>query len=167
VTANLFQPEWDGESDRPGFACRRAKLGGQAGAERLGASLYEIPPGQATFPYHAHFGNEEMLIVVEGRPSLRTKDGWRELDPGEVVAFRVGPEGAHQVMNRGEEPARVLILSEMNAPEVSIYPDSGKVLAGTRPPGGAEGPEDVYETFRLEDAADYWEGEEPPPPQDG
>ena len=54
-----------------------------------------------------------------------------------MVAFKVGPEGAHQVMNRGEEPARVLVVSEMNAPEVSVYPDSGKILAGTRPPGGA------------------------------
>jgi uncharacterized cupin superfamily protein len=160
--ANLFEPEWDGGSERPGFSYRRAKLGGQAGAERLGASLYEIPAGQATFPYHAHFANEEMLIVLAGRPSLRTPKGWRELEPGEVVAFRVGRDGAHQVMNRAEEPARVLVVSEMNAPEVSVYPDSGKILAGTRPPGGAEGPADVFDAFRDEDATDYWDGEEPP-----
>ena len=159
---NLFEPEWDGGSERPGFTYRRAKFGGQAGGERLGASLYEIPPGEATFPFHAHFANEELLIVVEGRPSLRTHDGWRELDPGEVVSFKVGRDGAHQVMNRSEEPARVLIVSEMNAPEVSLYPDTGKVLAATRPPGGAGAAGDIFETFRLDDAADYWEGEEPP-----
>jgi uncharacterized cupin superfamily protein len=160
--ANLYEPEFDGSSDRDGFTYRRAKLGAQAGAVRLGASLYEIPPGEATFPYHAHFGNEEMLIVLEGRPSLRTPDGWRELEPGEVVAFRVGPDGAHQVMNRGKEPARVLVLSEMNAPEVSLYPDTDKILAGTRPPGGPGGPGDIFEAFRLDDSADYWDGEEPP-----
>jgi uncharacterized cupin superfamily protein len=159
--ANLYEPEWDGDSERPGFSYRRAKLGGQAGGERLGASLYEIPPGQATFPYHAHFANEEMLIVVAGRPSLRTPEGWRELEPGEVVALRVGPEGAHQVMNRGNEPARVLVVSEMNAPEVGLYPDSKKILAGTRPPGRA-GAGAMYKAFRLDDATDYWEGEEPP-----
>jgi uncharacterized cupin superfamily protein len=162
MMANLYEPEWDGDSERPGFSYRRAKLGGQAGAKRLGASIYEIPPGQATFPYHAHFANEELLIVLEGRPSLRTRAGWRELDPGEVVSFRVGHDGAHQVMNRGEEPVRVLVVSEMNAPEVSVYPDTGKILAGTRPPGGAGGSDDIFETFRLDDAADYWEGEEPP-----
>jgi uncharacterized cupin superfamily protein len=160
--ANLYEPEFDGSSDRDGFTYRRAKLGAQAGAVRLGASLYEVPPGEATFPYHAHFGNEEMLFVLEGRPSLRTPDGWRELDPGDVVSFKVGLEGAHQVMNRGEEPARVLVVSEMNAPEVSVYPDTGKILAGTRPPGGAGDPGDIFEAFRLDDAADYWEGEEPP-----
>jgi uncharacterized cupin superfamily protein len=161
--ANLHDPEWDSESERPGFGHRRAKLGAQAGSERLGASLYEVAPGQATFPFHAHFANEEMLIALEGRPSLRTPAGWRELEPGEVVSFRTGPEGAHQVMNRGEEPVRVLIVSEMNAPEVSVYPDSGKVLAGTRPPGGAAGEDEIFEAFRLDDAVEYWEDEEPPP----
>jgi uncharacterized cupin superfamily protein len=79
-----------------------------------------------------------------------------------VVSFRVGHDGAHQVMNRSEEPVRVLIVSEMNAPEVSLYPDTGKVLAGTRPPGGAEATDDIFQTFRLDDAADYWDGEDPP-----
>lgn len=160
--ANLFEPDWDGGSERPGFGYRRAKLGAQAGGERLGASLYEIAPGETTFPYHAHHANEELLIVVAGRPSLRTPEGWRELETGEMVAFRVGPGGAHQVTNRAGEPARVLIVSEMNAPEVSVYPDSGKVLAGTRPPGGAEAADDIYDSFRLDESVDYWDGEEPP-----
>ena len=160
--ANLFEPNFEEESSQPGFSWKRARLGRQAGADRLGASLYELPPGQATFPYHAHFANEEMLIVVQGHPSLRTDDGWRELSPGEVVSFRVGRDGAHQIANRSEKPARVLLLSEMNAPEVSLYPDSNKVLAGTRPPGGEEGDDDIFETFALVDATDYWDEERPP-----
>jgi uncharacterized cupin superfamily protein len=160
--ANLFEPEWEEQSEQPGFCWKRARLGRQAGGERLGASLYELPPGQATFPFHAHFANEEMLIVAQGRPSLRTGDGWRELSPGEVVSFKVGRSGAHQIANRSEEPARVLLLSEMNSPEVSLYPDSNKVLAGTRPPGGEEGEDDIFKAFSLADASDYWDGESPP-----
>ena len=161
--ANVFKPEFDKEEKDPGFSYRRARLGRRAGARKLGASLYEIPPGQATFPYHAHSANEEMLIVLSGRPSLRTPDGWRELDEGEVVAFPTGDQGAHQVMNRSEEPARVLVISVMNAPEVSFYPDSDKILAGTRPPGGQG--EGLFESFRLSDAIDYFEGESPPEPE--
>jgi uncharacterized cupin superfamily protein len=108
-----------------------------------------------------------MLIVVSGRPSLRTEAGWRELEPGEVVAFRCGPEGAHQVLNRTSETVRVLVVSEMNAPELSLYPDSNKILAGSRPPGGVEGDDDIFEAFRLTDITDYWEGEEPPEPAGG
>jgi uncharacterized cupin superfamily protein len=158
--ANLFEPEFDADQERPGFTYRRAKLGAQAGAEQLGASLYEVPPGQSTFPYHAHTANEEMLIVLSGRPELRTPDGWRELEPGEVVAFPTGERGAHQLHNRSTDNARVLVVSTMIAPEVNLYPDSGKLMAATRAPGAAG--EGFQESYRREQATDYWQGEEPP-----
>jgi uncharacterized cupin superfamily protein len=157
---NVFHPEFNADQDRPGFTYRRAKLAQQAGAEQLGASLYEIPPGQATFPYHSHAANEELLIVLDGGPSLRTPDGWRELEKGEVVAFRVGEEGAHQIANRSDRPARLIVVSTMVAPEVNLYPDSGKLMAATRAPGAAG--QGLVEAYRRDDATDYWEGEEPP-----
>jgi uncharacterized cupin superfamily protein len=158
--ANLFEPDFDADQERPGFTYRRARLGRQAGAELLGASLYEIPPGQATFPYHAHTANEEMLIVLRGRPHLRTPAGWRQLAEGEVVAFRRGEEGTHQVHNRGDEEVRVLLLSTMISPEVNLYPDTGRLMAATRAPGAAG--EGFQETYPRAEATDYWQGEEPP-----
>jgi uncharacterized cupin superfamily protein len=158
--ANLLEPEYDADQERPGFTYRRAKVGAQAGAKQLGASLYEIPAGQATFPYHAHTANEELLIVTRGRPHLRTPEGWRQLDEGEVIAFPVGEEGAHQLQNRTDEPVRVLVVSTMIAPEVNLYPDSGKLMAATRAPGAAG--DGFQESYRREEASDYWEGEEPP-----
>ena len=159
--ANLFDPEFDDTVERPGFTYRRARLGRQAGASKLGVSLYEIPPGNATFPHHWHGANEELAIVVAGRPSVRTPDGWRELADGEVLSFPVGEAGAHQLANRSDEPARVLVISTMIAPEVNGYPDSGKVLATVRPPG-SPGDGSLAASFRLADEVDYWEGEEPP-----
>jgi uncharacterized cupin superfamily protein len=158
--ANAFEPDFDAEQDRPGFTWRRARLGRQAGAEWLGASLFELPPGQASFPLHYHHANEEMLIVVSGRPTLRTAAGERELAEGEVVAFVVGERGAHQLINRTDEPVRVLLLSEMIGPEVITYPDSAKTAAREQPPGGAE--PGLYRVFRDSDAVDYFEGEPPP-----
>ena len=160
--ANVFEPEFDAGEDRPGFTYRRARLGRQAGGEHLGASLYDVPPGQATFPLHWHTANEELLIVLRGRPSLRTQEGWRELEEGEVVAFCVGERGAHQIVNRSAETVRVLVVSEMNAPEVSFYPDTGKVGALERAPGSPDDPDEFFGFFERRDAVDYWEGEEPP-----
>ena len=161
--ANVLEPDFDSDSDRPGFSYRGAKVGRQAGAEELGATLYELPQGEAICPYHAHLANEEMAIILAGSPSVRTPAGWRELSPGEVVPFPAGADGAHQIANFGAETARVLMISEMNHPEIALYPDSGKVMAREQPPGTpATG---FRKLFRDMDAVDYWEGEEPPDPE--
>ncbi len=158
---NLFEPDFDSESEAPGFANRRARLGRQAGSERLGLSLFELEPGCAAFPLHYHLGNEELLIALTGGAALRIPEGERELEPGEVVALTVGEGGAHQVVNRSTEPVRFAIVSEMNAPDIVVRPESNKLSAFGRAPGAAgAGLHDAY--FRR-DAVDLWEGEEPPP----
>lgn len=160
--ANLFDPEFDAESDRPGFTYRRARLGRQAGSERLGASLFDLEPGQAQFPLHFHLGNEEMLIVVAGTPTLRTSDGERELREGEVVALPIGERGAHQIVNRTDRPARILLVSEMVGPDIVVRPESGKLSAFGRPPGSIDD-EGMHAVFFLRDVVEFWEGEQPPP----
>jgi uncharacterized cupin superfamily protein len=156
---NVFEPEWDSEQDEPPFTWRRARVGREAGSERLGASLYELPAGASSFPLHLHHANEELLVVLAGRPTLRTLDGERDLEVGEVVAFNVGRRGAHRLDNRSGEPARVLLVSTMVAPEVSEYPDSGKVWARTYPPGGEPRGDEAFLIARPEDNLDYLEGE--------
>lgn len=133
--ANIDDPDWDVELPAP-RALRAARVGAHAGARDLGATLYEVAPGGAVSPYHLHHANEELLVVIEGRPRLRTPAGVTTLDPGAVVAFPSGPDGAHQISNAGPEPARVLVCSTMRTPEVAEYLDTGTWLAMT---GAAEG----------------------------
>ena len=83
-------------------------------------------PGSAAFPLHFHLGNEEMLIVLSGSPVLRTLEGERVLaSRARSSAFPVGEAGAHQVVNRGAEPVRILLISEMNSPDVVLRPSRG------------------------------------------
>src|SRR5918996_975232 len=156
---NMFEPEWDAEQDRQPFTWRRARLGRQAGSERLGASLFELPPGASTFPLHAHHANEELLVVLAGRPTLRVAEGERELAPGEVVACPVGRAGAHRIDNRSDEPVRVLVVSTMIGPDVVEQLDSGKVFARSFPPGTDPPPDGVTLLGRPEDNLDFFEAE--------
>jgi uncharacterized cupin superfamily protein len=156
---NVFDPEWDAEQDRSPFRWRRSRLGRQAGAEKLGASLFELAPGSSSFPLHVHHANEELIVIVAGRPTLRTLDFERILEPGEVVACPTGRRGAHRLDNRSGEPARVLIVSTMLAPEINEYPDSGKLSARNYPPGGEAGEEAVELIARTEDGVEYLDGE--------
>jgi uncharacterized cupin superfamily protein len=155
--ANIYEPRMDDGLGREGFRHRGATLGDQAGCERLGMSIYEVEPGQASAPFHWHVGNEEALLTLSGRIELRGPDGARELEPGEVVAFPRGDRGAHRLTNIGDEPARFLMLSEMNYPEIVVYPDSGKVGIRDRHPASAG--KAMRLSFVVDDAVDYWQGE--------
>ena len=115
--ASVFDPEWD--IDEPELGRRVMRLGRRVGAGELGVSLFELDPGGAVSPIHIHHANEELLVVLSGQPLLRTPDGARQLDPGAVVSFPRGRAGAHQIANHGSEPARVLVFSTMNLPEVT------------------------------------------------
>jgi uncharacterized cupin superfamily protein len=144
---------WDGENDRPGYRHRVAAVGRRLGGTLLGGSVYELPPGEKTWPYHYELGCEEWLLVLSGRPTLRTRDGERELAPGELAVFPEGPAGAHLVHNRTEEPCRVLLLSSKAPLAIVHYPDSDKVGLWSQRGG--------YEAIlRREPKLDYWEGEE-------
>jgi uncharacterized cupin superfamily protein len=155
---NIYTPDFDETRAHEGFGCRRARLGRQAGSRRVGASLWEVPPGQAAYPYHYHLAEEELLIVLSGTPQLRTPTGQRRLDAGEVVSFTVGEPGAHQIINDTEQPVRFLAVSNQQ-PDVVIRPDSDTLGVFERLPGGGG----LYKHFRLDDAIDYFEGEVPPP----
>ena len=105
-------------------------------------------PGQSVCPYHYENTEEEWIVVLTGRPTVRTPEGERELAPWDCVFCPAGEAGAHKVTNHGEEPARIVIWSNRSNPGTTIYPDSNKV--GAWPPG---------KLFRLDDAVDYFEGE--------
>jgi uncharacterized cupin superfamily protein len=155
---NINDPVYDELREHPGFCCRRARLSRQAGSDRLGLSLWELPAGEAAYPYHYHLAEEELLVVLEGKPSLRSPDGWRELSEGEVVPFLRGEQGAHQLVNRTEGVVRFLAFSTNGEPDIVIRPDSGTLGAYERLPEGGG----MRAVFRRADAVDYYEGEQPP-----
>lgn len=99
----------------------------------LGASLYVLKPGAKTGYYHFHHGIEEMLILIEGQPILRTPEGERTLEEGEVVHFKKGPEGSHQIINNTDKLVRLVMVSNQVSPDAVEYPDQGllSVMART------------------------------------
>jgi uncharacterized cupin superfamily protein len=109
-----------------GDGLRAARVGERAGAEKLGASIYELQP-EDEMVFHYHVQREELLVVLSGRLSLRTATGWEDLPEGEVVAFPRGERGAHGCRNSSDEPVRLLMVSEVNGPNVSVYPDTNQV----------------------------------------
>ncbi|MGM0592616.1 MAG: cupin domain-containing protein [Halobacteriota archaeon] len=157
-SVNQSDLDWT-EIQRGETRFRRKRLARAAGGDQLGCSLYELPAGARSWPFHYHTGNEEALYVLSGTGRLRLSDETRTLREGDYVALPTAPESAHQVVNDGDEPLRYLAVSTMNHPDVTVYPDSEKfgVFAGSPPGGDAE--RVVHGYFREDDAVDYWDGE--------
>lgn len=153
--ANLNKPEFE-DRGVEGFRVRRARLAQQAGAKKIGMSLWEVPHGEAAYPYHWHVIDEEVIFVLDDGLTLRGPDGeWRPLPAGEVIVFPVGEAGGHQLWNRGESTARFLSISSgpSEGDDIVFYPDSGKIGVYA---------ESISELYPRDRAVDYWEGEKPP-----
>ena len=150
---NLFAVSVEAQGQRPeGYRLAQARLAPQIGASKVGATVYDLPPGQSSFPYHYEYGCEEWLLVIAGRPALRHAEGVDVLEPGDLVCFPEGPDGAHKVTNETDETARIMILSTKASPAVAVYPDSDKIGVFTEDEG-----DDVM--VRRESDVDYWDRE--------
>ncbi len=150
---NLDEADYQADDRDPeGFRATMLRPGPALGATQTGMSAYELPPGQAICPYHYEYAEEEWLVVLEGSPSVRGPEGTRELRPMDALFFPRGPEGAHQVRNDSESPARVLMFSTVITPAATVYPDSDKigVFTGNRA-------DDVI--VKRSAGVDYFDGE--------
>jgi uncharacterized cupin superfamily protein len=121
------------------------------GGNLLGASLYELGPGNFAI-FHFHHGAEELLILLRGRPTLRTTAGERLLDEGAVVHFPRGPDGAHELRNETDEPVRYIVAGTRESPEVVEYPDLKQLTAQSRFPSQTGGPLFVIHDVKDEEA---------------
>lgn len=127
---NIWDDQWgEQQEDWSGGGGRAKRLVGQG--PLLGASLYELDPGNFMI-YHAHHGSEELLIVLRGRPTLRTPSGERQLEEGEVVHFAPGPDGAHGIRNDTEETVRYIVAGTRVSPEIVDYPDLKQVAGQSK-----------------------------------
>jgi len=139
-------------ADPEPFRTGMFRFGRDLGAKETGTSVYELPPGQSICPYHYEYAEEEWVLVLEGRPSLRTPEGVEQLAPFDVAFFPKGPAGAHQVRNDTDAPVRVMMWSTIVVPAATVYPDSDKVAIWT-------GVESDNVMVLRSSAVDYYHGE--------
>jgi uncharacterized cupin superfamily protein len=151
---NVYSDEWDVERSRGEATSRMLHLGRRIGGELLGATIFELEPG-VRGTYHFHHANEEWVLVLEGTPTLRTPGGERQLEVGDVAAFRRGADGAHALSNHSASRCRLIVFSSMLDPDVVVYPDADVVgaIAGDAPTAGRDAPFEAF--FPAKARIDY------------
>ena len=126
---NIWNVEWDPSDDEDGL--RGQRLLERPQGTRLVAAVWELDPGKDSGPYHVHHATEELLLVLRGRPTLRTSSGERQLEEGDVAHFPAGPDGAHQLINRSDDVVRYVMAASHSPLDVIEYLDESKVLVWT------------------------------------
>jgi uncharacterized cupin superfamily protein len=140
------------------FGGVRQRVGAHIGAQKLGYSFFSVPPGKAAFPYHTHTGNEEMIYLIAGAGTLRLGKDEFTVAAGAVIACPPGADYPHQLINTGSEELRYLVVSTMEYPDISEYPDSKKIGAYAT---AAVGPHVGFRAlYRKEHDVTYYERED-------
>ncbi|HEY7421672.1 MAG TPA: cupin domain-containing protein [Gaiellaceae bacterium] len=135
----------------PGHEFAATSLSKRFGAVATGMGIYELPPGNASWPYHFETTEEEWLIVIEGELTLRTPEGESVLRAGDVACFPAGATGGHAARNHSDAPVRYAMPSaEARYGGATVYPDTGKLRVS--------GPGFDHRGW-LGEPAEYWEGE--------
>jgi uncharacterized cupin superfamily protein len=154
LTFNVFDaPVSYDQSEPAGYRAGQQRFGPAIGASRLGATVYELPPGESLCPYH-YESEEEWLLVLRGHVTVRHPAGEDVLGPGDVTAFPVGPAGAHKTTNNGTETVRMVMFANSDPIGYCVYPDSNKVSHWT----DSSNSEDNVRVRRGENL-DYYDGE--------
>lgn len=151
IHKNLDELNYDQTEAHKDYRYRRSRLVRPTAGSQTKASVYQIPPGAAAYPYHYHLKNEETFFIISGQGLLRTPEGEREIRSGDLLHFPAGAAGAHKLTNLSQtEPLVYLDFDVAHPLDVALYPDSRKVgIWGT----------DFRGLYRLEDQLDYYDGE--------
>lgn len=133
----------------------RVRITEGTAARKLAAVFEVVPAGKRVCPYHLHYAQEEMFIVIEGSGTLRVAGELLPIKAGDVVCIPPGPEYPHQIINTSSEVLKYLSIGTTDDPEICVYPDSEKFMAEANLGG-----EEPFEFIgRGGSAVDYWDGE--------
>jgi uncharacterized cupin superfamily protein len=152
---NFNEAQLERQVREPLYETLCARLATGTAARKLGASIDTVAPGKRSCPYHFHYAQEEMFVVLEGTGSLRVAGEMLPIRAGDVIFIPPGPAYPHQIVNTSDEPLKYLSVSTRETPEVCEYPDSGKYVAMASTSEGRR-----FEAIQRTDLnVDYWDGE--------
>jgi uncharacterized cupin superfamily protein len=136
-------------SDPPAFQADVAEIGYLLGARRLGYRATKLPPGSSFCPLHWHTMEEELFIVWDGTPTLRTPRGSTQLRKGDLVSFGTNERSAHRISNESAAPCTLILIANDERDDVCYYPESDKVGV----------PGSHWALLRTTPEFDYYDGE--------
>jgi uncharacterized cupin superfamily protein len=98
-------------------------LGNPFGLTSFGVNLTRLAPGAISALRHAHSCEDELVYVLEGRPTLVTDAGATPLSPGLCAGFKAGTGDGHHLVNRTDRDVVYLEVGNRDPADGADYPD--------------------------------------------
>jgi uncharacterized cupin superfamily protein len=111
-------------------------LGDPFGLTKIGINLTTLPPGKESSMRHWHTLEDEFVYVVEGEVVMRTDAGEHVLRAGMCAGWPAGDRNGHQLINRSDQPARYLEVSNRHPEDSAEYTDPDVDMAYRKLPEG-------------------------------
>ena len=127
-------------------------LGSSTGGVKLGCSYFRVAAGRYAFPLHSHHANEEAIFVISGSGTLTLGPDEIEISAGDYASMPPDPKLPHKLVNTGDTDLVYLCLSTNIVPEITEYPDSGKIGVF----GGAEWNQVLADFYASKDVSDQY-----------
>lgn len=151
-TVNLNQVYDKIDQTRQSFEFQRSNVVSpyQSGEGKLNINFYTLQPGKSNYPYHQHFGREEVFYIISGTAILTSSKGEITVSEGDVISIPPNENGGHMLTNRSSEPVIYLDVDTISPSDVILYPNSGNVRIL------ADG---IQKSFKLDSEVNYLDGE--------
>jgi uncharacterized cupin superfamily protein len=96
-------------------------LGDLFGLTNFGVNLTRLAPGAESAVLHRHSRQDELVFILEGRPTLVTDGARTVLAPGMVAGFPAGGT-AHQLVNETQQDVVYLEIGDRTPGDECTYP---------------------------------------------
>lgn len=101
----------------------KRQLGDVFGLSNFGVNLVHLAPGAASALRHSHTRQDEFVYILQGRPTLHTEEGRRQLQPGMCAGFKAGTGNGHRLVNETAEEVVYLEMGDRSTGDQASYPD--------------------------------------------
>ncbi len=110
------------------------RIAAAGGLTQLGANLVTLPPGCWSSQRHTHTHEDELIVILQGEPTLIEDDGETQLKPGDICTHPAASPNGHHMINRTDANVVFLVCSNLHPDDKCFYPDID-MTAETGPDG--------------------------------
>ena len=107
--------------DAPCQSRRKQDIGDAGGLTQFGAHIITLPPSAWSSQRHWHSAEDELVMILEGHPTLIDDSGKTVLKPGDITTHPAGNGNGHHMKNESGKEVRFLIIGTRHPEKDHVF----------------------------------------------